>query len=235
MPFLETLRKIILASKVAKVSYFIMIGGCGSLYLPGTNLCAVDSPEFWLAYWRSMADSYAHVTYLEQRFGDGGPRSDIRAYRSARAAQRNGRDTPEAIFVRESHEKRAKENDFAKPFITACRTSLMFFEGNTSFDWTFVSPPAMYRSGRKTGRYNTIIDSIPLKGDQGDSNTLEGRLLGISTFDFAIAVADEAERRQFSGRHWSTWGELSDDEPAPFPYLKMQDIQDLERGSNLSE
>ncbi|KAK5054663.1 hypothetical protein LTR84_001555 [Exophiala bonariae] len=226
MPFLETLRKIILASKSAKVGYFIMIGGCGSLYLPGTNICAIDSPEFFLAYWRSMADSYAHVTYLEKRFGDGAPRSDIRAYRSARAAQLEGRDTPEAEFVRESHERRARENDHARPLITACRTSLMFFEGNTSFDWTFISPPAMYRSGRKMGKYQTTIDYIPLKGEQDGPGTLEGRLLGITTFDFAVAVADEAERRQFKGKHWSVWGELSDDEPAPSPYIKISDLED---------
>lgn len=198
-----------------------MIGGCGSLLLPGTNVCAVDSPKFWLAYWRAMADSYAHVTYLEKRFGDGTTRLDIRAYRSARAAQREGRDTPEAQFVRESHEKRATENDHAKPLITACRTSLLFFEGNTSFVWTFVSPPAMYRSGRKAGRYDTLTDCIPLKGDQNDSEILEGRLKGISTFDFAIAIADEAERRHFKGKHWTVWGELSDDEPAPSPYIVL--------------
>ena len=168
-----------------------------------------------------MADSYAHVTYLEQRFGNGAARLDIRAYRSARGAQREGRDTPEAQFVRESHEKRATENDHAKPLITACRTSLMFFEGNSSLEWTFVSPPAMYRSGRKTGTYETLTDYIPLRGDQNDSGILEGRLKGISTFDFAIAIADEAERRNFREQHWTAWGEISDDEPAPSPYINL--------------
>lgn len=181
-----------------------------------------------------MADSMAHVSYLEQRFGNGAPHPEIRAYRSARAAQREYRDTPEASFVRESHEKRASENDHAKPLIAACRTSLMFFEGNTSFDWTFVSPPAMYRSGRKTGNYHTVADYIPLKGDQSDSGSLEGRLQGISTFDFAIAIVDEAEKRQFQGRHWSTWGELDDDQPAPSPYVKIQNISTLDTGSAIS-
>lgn len=230
VPFLETLRKILLASKAAQVGYFIMIGGCGSLFLPGTTICAVDSPKFWLAYWRSMADSYAHVTYLEKRFGNGAARPDVRAYRSARAAQRENRDTPEAQFVRESHEKRATENDHAKPLIMACRTSFMFFAGNTSFDWTFVSPPAMYRSGRKTGIYHTLIDCLPLKGDQNDSDIIEGRLQGISTFDFAVAVVDEAERRHFVGKHWTTWAELSDDEPAPSPYIDLQNMQNLDTG-----
>ncbi|KAF4554488.1 Hypothetical protein D9617_4g002430 [Elsinoe fawcettii] len=220
-PFLESLRRIILASKRAGVGYFIMLGGCGSLYLPGTEINCVDSPEWWLAFWRGIADSHAHITYMERRFGEGRRLTDVWAYRSARQALREGRDTLEAQHVRDSNEQKALSNDHAKPLITACRTAYLFFEGNTSFRWTFLSPPAMYRSGVKTGVYHTLIDYVPLKGDQASPENLDGRLRGISAADLAVAVADEVEKRAFEGKHWTIWAEQDDVTPAPNPYIDL--------------
>ncbi|KAL6250267.1 hypothetical protein RBB50_002568 [Rhinocladiella similis] len=223
VPFLETLRKIVLASRAAKVSYFIMLGGCGSLYLPGTDthICAVDSPTFWLAYWRHIASSPAHISYMESRFGSA-LADGVRAYASARQAWKEGRDTPEARFVRDTHETNiALGEGGAKPLITACRTSFMFFDGNTSFDWTFMSPPAMYRSGAKTGKYEVQLDYLPIKGDPNDGGELNGRFEGISTFDLALAIADEAETRNMKGKHWTAWAEIDNEKPATAPYIDL--------------
>ncbi|KAK4939820.1 hypothetical protein LTR10_019993 [Elasticomyces elasticus] len=220
-PYVEGTRKIILATKKAKVGYLLMIGGCGSLYLPGTQICAVDSSEFWSAYYRSMVDSYAQLTYVEKRFNGGAELQNLRAYRSARIALREGRDTPEAKFVREDHERKNRENDFAKSLITACRTCFLFFDGNSSFDWTFLSPPAAYRSGTRTGKYEAMLDYVPLKGDPKSSKDLEGRFRGISTWDLAVAVADEAENRKYKDKHWTVFAEMDDNAPAPAPYIDL--------------
>src|ERR1700730_3074977 len=65
MPFVETTRKIVLAVRRAKVPYFIMVGGCGSLYLPGQeDDTACDSRQWWLQYRCGIADSEAHVQYM---------------------------------------------------------------------------------------------------------------------------------------------------------------------------
>ncbi|KAF2228299.1 hypothetical protein BDZ85DRAFT_278152 [Elsinoe ampelina] len=143
--------------------------------------------------------------------------SDV--YRSARQALREGRDTPEAAFVRESNEQKTLKNDHAKPLITACRTSYLFFEGNTNFRWTSLSPPWSYRLGAKTGKYNTLIDTMPLRGDQQSAANLEGRLLGISAAALACPVADEVEKQGFKSKHWTVWTEQDDDGTAPHPYI----------------
>ena len=68
MPFVEVTRKIVLAAKVAKVGYFIMVGGAGSLYLPGwDHVCAGEPGYFWRAFRQMIADSESHVQYMEER------------------------------------------------------------------------------------------------------------------------------------------------------------------------
>jgi hypothetical protein len=49
---------------------------------------------------------------------------------------------------------------------------------------------------------------------------MEGRLHGISVADLAVAIADEAERQIHMGRHWTAWGDLSDDTPTP-SYVRL--------------
>ncbi|KAK1690037.1 hypothetical protein BDP55DRAFT_545466 [Colletotrichum godetiae] len=219
MPFIEMIRKIILAVKRAKVGYFVMVGGTGSLHVPHEDgVCVADSKDFFLAYRRGIADSHAHVTYMEERLGPIG--SALRVYRDARLLLKEGLgSTGEKAAAQQTinaYEAQLKaQQDASSSFIKAARASLMFFEGNTSFDWTYVSPSALYRPGRRTGKYEITLGNLPLKnGPDGDS-PLDGKLMGISAADLAIAISDEVESRKHKQQHWTATGDLSDDTPAP--------------------
>lgn len=219
MPFLEVTRKIVLAIRLAKVGYFVMVGGCGSLFMPGSSEnCVLENKDWWISYRRGIADSEAHTSYMEERLGPMG--SAIRAYRNARVAEAAGNTSDENAKTIAEYESYVRSNDKALEFITACRTSFMFFDGNTAFSWTFVSPPALYRPGRRTGVYHIRFDTLPVKGDEKDPENLDGRLHGISASDLAIAIADEAENRQKRWKHWTAFADMSDDTPTP-SYLSL--------------
>ena len=184
----------------------------------------LENKDWWLAYRRGIADSEAHTSYMEERLGPMG--AGLRAYRNARAAQQNGEETPQTLQVIDEYEKYVRTNDKALAFITGCRTSFMFFDGNTSFRWTFVSPSALYRPGKRTGTYHIRFDELPLKGDENDPTNLEGRLHGITAADLAIAIADEAEnpKKEKEGRHWTAYADLSDDTPTP-SYVTLDQVK----------
>ena len=192
-----------------------MVGGCGSLSIPGKPFqSTLESKDWWLAYRRGIADSEAHTSYMEERLGSMG--SNLRAYRNARIAEKHGTANEKDRQIIKDYEDAVLKNDAALIFITACRTSLMFFDGNTSFRWTFVSPSALYRPGARTGRYEVIMDELPVKQDNSSVNPgFDGRLHGISAADLAIAIADEAENQKRIGRHWSAFADMSDDSPTP--------------------
>ena len=182
--------------------------------MPGGNFQSVlENKDWWISYRRAIADSEAHTSYMEERLGLMG--SGLRLYRNARIAQRDGSESIESQKVIDDYENYVRSNDRALEFITGCRTSFMFFDGNTSFRWTFVSPSALYRPGKRSGSYEIRFDELPLKGDEQDPTNLDGRLHGISAADLAIAIADEAERQVKVGRHWTAFGDLSDDTPTP--------------------
>jgi len=212
-------RKIIIAAKEAKVGYFVMVGGCGSLHMPGNRFqTCCESKDFWLWYRRGIADSHAHVAYMEERLGSMG--SSLRAYRNARQLERAGGADNVSRKIIDDYERAVLERDNALEFVTAGRTSFMFFDGNASFKWTFVSPPALYRSGKRTGSYATIIDELPVKPFKENPDNLDGRLHGISAADLAIAISDDAEKQTMSGKHWSAYADMSDDTPVP-SYAKL--------------
>lgn len=226
VPYLEVIRKIVLSVKLAKIGYFVMVGGTGSLHVPGAPVgeCVVDNSDFFLAYRRGLADSHAHVTYMEERLGPMG--SALRLYRNARIALAEGKSIPESTAAIEEYERSVRTKDQASDFIKACRTSFLFFDGNESFHWTFVSPSALYRPGKRTGQYKIVLDDLPLKDiPSRSSNPLDGRLLGISCADLAVAIADEIETPKYRSRHWTAVGDLSDDNPAPI-YLKLDMFAD---------
>ncbi|KAF2179696.1 hypothetical protein K469DRAFT_594640 [Zopfia rhizophila CBS 207.26] len=222
MPFLETVRKIILAVKLSPVQYFLFVGGAGSLHVPGTHECCVDHPDFFMAYRRAIATSEAHISYMEERLGILG--TSLRRYRNARIAQREGRETEEDREAMQEYESAVNKKDKASDFIKAGRTAYMFFDGNTSLKWSFVSPSALYRPGRRTGTYRISVDDMVLEGEQKSENIFEDRLTGISVADMAIAIADEVENEKLVWKHWSAWGDISEDRPAP-AYLTLEAVE----------
>lgn len=221
MPFLEAVRKIILAVKLSPVKYFLFVGGAGSLHVPGTHESCVDHPDFFMAYRRAIATSEAHIVYMEERLGIMG--TELRTYRKARIAEREGQATEEDKKAIVEYEASIKKKDRAIDFIKAGRTAYMFFDGNTSFKWSFVSPSALYRPGRRTGKYEISVDVMVLEGPQQGENIFEGRLTGISVADMAIAIADEVENEKLVAKHWSAVGDISDDVPAP-TYLTLDAV-----------
>ncbi|EMD85194.1 hypothetical protein COCC4DRAFT_66498 [Bipolaris maydis ATCC 48331] len=211
MPFLESVRKIILAHKLNPTSYFLFVGGAGSLHVPGTSLPCVDHPDFFLAYRRAISTSLAHIAYMEERLGIMG--TALRRYRTARLASP---PSEEDLAVIAEYERQIRSKDDASDFIRAGRTAFMFFDGRTDFHWSFVSPPALYRPGKRTGKYEISVDDMVLLGEQQEGKDIfEARLTGISVGDMAIAIADEVEQRKLVGTHWSAWGDISEDVPAP--------------------
>ncbi|KAF2874794.1 hypothetical protein BDV95DRAFT_656410 [Massariosphaeria phaeospora] len=223
MPFLETVRKIILAVKLSPVKYFLFVGGAGSLHVPGTSDCCVDHPDFFTAYRRAIATSEAHIAYMEERLGIMG--TALRAYRLARIAAAAHTETPEQLDTIAAYEAGIKTNDRAAEFIKAGRTAFMFFDGNTSFRWSFVSPSALYRPGVRTGRYEVSVDDMVLVGEQAEGESVfEGRLTGISVADMAVAIADEVEGEKLVGKHWSATGDLGDDKPGK-AYASLADVE----------
>jgi putative NADH-flavin reductase len=218
----ELTRKFIIAVKAAKLKYFIMVGGTGSLALPDRPFTtACEDMRFWLAYRRAIADSEAHVAYMEERLGSIG--SKLRAYRNARVKERAGQSSDETRNITTEYEEAVLRGDPAADFVYGARASFMFFDGNASFRWTFVSPSALYRPGKRTGKYEAVIDELPLKPEANGKSDLEGfdgRLRGISAADLAIAIADEAESQKLVGKHWTAWADLSNDTPHP-SYVRL--------------
>lgn len=221
VPYVEVVRKLILAVKLAKVKYFVFVGGAGSLVVPGTLEPLADHPSFFYAYRRQMAMSDTHVRYMEERLGPIG--APLRSYRNARLAQKSGKPTAEDIKTIQMYEESIRKNDRSSEYIKAGRSSLLFFEGNTSFPWTFVSPSPLYRPGRLTGSYQVTVDYVPLKGEQQGDDVLDGRLTGISAVDLAVAIVDEIEKPQLMYKHWTASADLSDDTANP-SYVTAEDI-----------
>lgn len=223
MPFIEITRKIVLAARVAKVPYFIMVGGTGSLYVPGQDhLCAGEHGHFWRAFRQSMADSESHVQYMEHRLGPLG--RDLRKLRTLRQKVRSGSASEEDIqWMKEYYEGTFR--DYSQTFVKAARVTWMFFDGNRDHEWSYASPPARYRPCKGGEEYVLGYDFLPLRSspregewlgwDKEDEWDLEGRLQGISTADFARALADDAETRRGKWRHWTAWTKLEDDTPFP--------------------
>jgi putative NADH-flavin reductase len=147
---------------------------------------------------------------------------ELRKLRNARIRRRENRATPEDDAFIAEYEKKVMAADESLTFVRAARTTFMFFDGNTSFKWTFASPPPMYRPGKRTGEYTVHEDVLPLDPPGPDSKNLEGRLLGITVADMAVAIANDAETQENAYKHWTVVGSLKDDTPAP-SYLTLND------------
>jgi len=215
---------VVLAIKLAKVPYFIKIGGTGSLYVPGYrggHVTSCDYPEFWRAYRHQIADSECHTQYMEERLAPIG--EGLRKLRNARIARREGRATKEDHEFIADYEQKVMAQDDSLTFVRAGRTTFMFFDGNTSFKWSYASPPPMYRPGKRTGEYRIVQDVLPLNPPDADPSNLEGTLLGITVADMAVAIADDAETQENAYNHWTAVGSLADDSPAP-SYVTLDSV-----------
>ncbi|KAK0269728.1 hypothetical protein LTR35_014620 [Friedmanniomyces endolithicus] len=230
--FVETVRRVVIAAKHSHLQYFLTIGGTGSLYLDDPSIShetAADSRPFWLAYRRATADSEAATYHMEERIGFGSPMSrGMPDYRSARQALRSdpGGLTPADRKAIDETEKMVMEGPDPIPDIPiAARATYMFFEGNTTFPWSFVSPPAKYLPGPRTGKYEVHIDRVPLAPEsertKGSENEFDGRLLGISVADLAVAIVDEVEKREKIGKHWSAVAELPGEHERHASYARL--------------
>jgi len=70
------------------------------------------------------------------------------------------------------------------PGAQAARDALAAMRGNTTLDWTFLSPPALLAPGERTGRYRIGGEELLMAG-AGPA--------GIPVADLAVAIADEIE------------------------------------------
>ena len=191
--------------------------------MPGTSDACVDHPDFFVAYRRAISTSLSHIAYMEERLGIMG--TTLRRYRDARIATSAGTATQADQDVITEYEEQIRVKDNASDFIKAGRTAFLFFDGNESFKWSFVSPSALYRPGKRTGEYKISIDDMVLEGEQREGeNMFEGRLTGISVGDMAIAIADEIEERKLCWKHWSATGNISEDVPGP-AYMKLDAVE----------
>jgi putative NADH-flavin reductase len=70
------------------------------------------------------------------------------------------------------------------PGAKAARDALTAMRGNTSLDWTFLSPPAMLAPGERSGQYRVGGEELLMAG---------AAPAGISVADLAVAIVDELE------------------------------------------
>ncbi|KAK9355586.1 hypothetical protein V1523DRAFT_404594 [Lipomyces doorenjongii] len=209
--YMEAVRQVLLAFKLAtrqrpfERPYLIVIGGTGSLIMPGTGgVNVVDYDPFWLDYVRSISRSVVHVAYCKEinpTFGE--------MMEKYREILMKGERANEGQFEQMKRYEEMMTN-MDHDFVRACCTSYLFYDGNELFDWTFISPPAMYCPGKRTGEYDVHMqDSLPLPAEEGDL------LPGISASDMAIVIADEAERKGMKWKHWTATADQSDDRLVP--------------------
>ncbi|MEO8334604.1 MAG: NAD(P)H-binding protein [bacterium] len=83
-----------------------------------------------------------------------------------------------------------------KPEALAQRDALAIYRGGSAhdLDWTYISPAAEVRPGRRTGAYRVSGDQL-LTNDAGEST--------ISFEDFAVAVLDQIEQHAHVGERIS--------------------------------
>lgn len=166
---------------------------------------------------------------MEERLGPLG--TGLRKLRNARLKVFDGTSTAEdENFIRDYLDN-AFKGDYSMTFVKAARLTYMFFEGSTSWNWSYASPPARYRPCGGGEPYEISYDLLPLDNEprsehyQGwykdDPKDIEGRLKGISLIDFSKAIADDVERKFGLHKHWTATTPLKDDTPYP-SYVNLE-------------
>lgn len=178
---------------------------------------------------------------MEERLGTLG--SGLRNLRTARLKVRDGTALEEDKVFIKNYLQEAFDADYSQTFVRAARLTWLFFDGDSSWNWSYASPPALYRPCKGGEEYKVIEDLLPLseKPDprfysgwyKNDPKDLEGRLLGISTVDFIHAVADDAETKFGLRKHWSAYTELKDDTPLPSYVSFERGVQTRQEYANI--
>lgn len=180
--------RIIRAFRQAEGRYLINIGGASSLWTE-RGVQMFEDPQ-WPRWYFNTA-SLEHLDYLRQVTG-----RDL--FERMRDLRREILETPGADPYSDWDD--AEVNSFMRTIANnhdigaGGRAQFALFENDSTFAWSFASPPWFLRPGERTGQYRTTIDQLPLDGDKP---------AGISVADFAFAVADEAENQKFKWQHWS--------------------------------
>ncbi|KAF6785035.1 nad-dependent epimerase dehydratase [Colletotrichum sojae] len=206
--FVESTRTVLIATQAARVPYFFMVGGAGSMLVPDKPfVTAADDPRFFHAYVRDAIASEAYVDHAQKWAGEDA--IHLKKAREALLAEEAGTGTPETRrLLKAVHENMFHMDGQVVDFMTGARATSMFFEGNNSIKWTYMSPPPLYRPGRRTGSYEIAVDVMPLKQagphNKGDA-IFDGRLHGITLPGIAIAIADEVETKEKVGKHWTPY------------------------------
>ncbi|CAM3613200.1 NAD dependent epimerase/dehydratase family protein [Vibrio aerogenes CECT 7868] len=182
---IEGTRSMIKAVRDAEVPYFIYVGGAASLYVkPGLQM--FDDPRF--PTWYFGVQPPAHLRWLGEITGE-------TFFFEAADRKENGSIAPGASdpFLEECIK------DWRKvPLLEGCRIALELFEDKSSFQWSFLSPPWMYRPGPGTGQYELGVDFMIFKN---------GIPSGIDLPDLALAIVDETENQRLIHKHWTVSGE----------------------------
>lgn len=181
----EGTRSMIKSVRSAKIPYFIYVGGAASLFVkPGLQM--FDDPRF--PKWYFGVEPANHLRWLgdvtgENFFYDA-------AERKENGSVKQGESDP---LLEESIK------DWKKvPLLEGCRLALELFIDRTDFNWSFLSPPWMYRPGKGTGKYELGVDFMIFHN---------GIPSGIDLPDLALAVVDEVENQVLIHKHWTVAGE----------------------------
>jgi hypothetical protein len=83
----------------------------------------------------------------------------------------------------------------SRPEASRGRVFLNTLRAETDLDWTFISPSGPFAPGERTGTFRLGGDALLLGPD--------GKALGISMEDFAIAMIDEVEKPKHVRRRFT--------------------------------
>lgn len=184
---IEGTRRVIRAAKDNRTPYLIHIGGAASLYVgPGVQM--MDDPRFPIWYFRCMPPE--HIKWLGGIIG--WPFTQALVAERRHELAHPGAEAFQGPTWLAFEKMLASLQDF--PLLEGCRVAFDLFEHNRSFNWTFLSPPWLYRPGPATGKYRTVVDELPMEGEAP---------AGITLPDLTRAVAEECENRRFLHVHWS--------------------------------
>lgn len=180
----EGTRSMIKAVRDAAIPYFIYVGGAASLFVK-SGLQMFDDPRF--PQWYFGVEPAVHLRWLGDVTGE--KFFYEAADRKEQGVIKPGESDP---FLEEC------VKDWKRvPLLEGCRLALELFTQRTDFNWSFLSPPWMYRPGNGSGSYELGADFMIFHN---------GIPAGIDLPDLALAVADEVENQCLVHKHWTVAG-----------------------------